>query len=507
MPDWMQGLQTSAVPDLPSFGTETGASGSTSDDWLSALQSAAPGASTPEGLSLPDDAPDWLNAMGTGALPAESGAAPAEAADWMSALRTNTATEVNLPGEAAMVAPNTSGLEEAALPSWLASIRPVDVGSSASGDDEADAYEERVGVLAGMRGVLRAEPVVAQPRKSLVQVQKLAISKEQATQAQVLSDLLAEANQTRPTAKRRPAYWPIIERVLVVLALMLAVFTTLQFSPNLFPLPQTIDVKTSEAYTLLDQAPPQKPVLVIFDYEPAQAGELEPGATAIIKHLLLRGITVVGASTQPVGAALGNNVLEQVAVDLSEHYSYTYGTHYLTLGYIPGGAVGIGQFAANPSGIFPNTPLGRDFRRDLSTIEGVWHSPALSAIDPTSLNSFGVIVLVAASPETVRAWMEQAQPRTTTNIVAVISAGAEPLVRPYAEGNAPQLKGLVTGLAGAAQYQGRMNVSSSLRAEDLNIMHWNWDAVSGGSAGAVALLFFGNVIAGVLGVLRSRRRR
>jgi len=41
-------------------------------------------------------------------------------------------------------------------------------------------------------------------------------------------------------------------------------------------------------------------------------------------------------------------VLEQVAADLGAraNASYSYGTQYLNLGYIPGGPVGLLQFAA-----------------------------------------------------------------------------------------------------------------------------------------------------------------
>ena len=112
------------------------------------------------------------------------------------------------------------------------------------------------------------------------------------------------------------------------------------------------------------------------------------------------------------------------------------------------------------------------------------------------------------APESTRAWMEQAESFATgVPTVAVISAGAEPMVRPYAEdpNAAPNanlssqlpLKGLVVGLGGAAAYE--RHAYSPGAATML------WPALGGGLLGAALLIALGNLFFALWGALRRRR--
>lgn len=520
MPDWLKAMQPSAgTPDAP------GASETSDADmpsWMTTMENASTMAALPPvsaEMALPDDAPDWLKAMqGTGelsALQAESAAAEAETpateagGDWLSALRGSTAELEPLSiGDAPALAspedasrsdqPAASGLEEAALPSWLAAMKPIEV-QAAPLDEEADAYEERVGVLAGMRGVLRAEPVVALPRKSTVQVHKLDISTDQTRQASILAALVSADIQARVTPKRRLAILPMVERWLVVLVLLVAIALPLYSAPGLFPLPTTISLQTQAAFNTLNALPADKPALVVFDYDPAQSGELNPSASALVRHLLLRGITVVSLSTRPAGAILGDTVVSGAALNLESTFSYTYGVNYISLGYLPGGPVGVAQFAANPRGAF-----AADFRDEHAD---VWNTSALSRLSAEpgfTLNNFGGLIVLAATPDSARAWIEQAHPQAPeVAMVMAVSAGVEPLIRPYFEADVPVLKGIVSGLPGAAQYEAQAGAGFS---HDTTAQ--SWTVIGGGLVfGALPLLIVGNIIASIVNLARRRPSR
>lgn len=520
MPDWLKAMQSSAsTPEVPELGQTPGGD---LPDWMTAMENAPTQAALPPvsaDMALPDDAPEWLKAMqGTGELGAlESTAAesqiPATEAggDWLSALRGSAAELEPLPiGEAPTFSshegappsdrPVSGGLEEAALPSWLAAMKPIDV-QAAPLDEEADVYEERVGVLAGMRGVLRAEPVVALPRKSTVQVHKLEVTADQTRQANVLAALVSADIQARTAPKRRPAILPMVERWLVVLALLVAIALPLYGAPGLFPLPTTISPQTQAAFNTVNSLPADKPALVVFDYDPAQSGELNPSASALVRHLLLRGITVVGLSTRPAGAALGDVLMNSVALSLSvsESFSYTYGVNYISLGYLPGGPVGVAQFASNPQDAFVN-----DFR---GVHADVWNTSALSGLSAQSgftLNNFGGLIVLAATPDSARTWIEQAHPQAlAAPMIAVVSAGVEPLLLPYAEGDDPVLKGLISGLPGAAQYEAQAGAGFS---HDSTAQ--SWTTLGGGLIlGALPLLILGNIIASIVSLMRRRQQR
>ncbi len=524
MPDWLRAIQSSAsTPEAP-VGGETPAGDL--PDWMSAMDNASTQAALPPvsaDMALPDDAPDWLKAMqSTGELSALEAAAPESAipatetgGDWLSALRDSAAELEPLPiGEAPtftalseegpVARSSASGLEQAALPSWLAAMKPIDVQATPL-DEEADTYEERVGVLAGMRGVLRAEPVVALPRKSTVQVHKLEATTDQTRQANVLAALVSAEITAHVAPKRRAAIVPMLERWLVVAVLLAAVALPLFGVPGLFPLPTTISLQTQAAFNAVNAFPADKPALVVFDYDPAQSGELNPSARALVKHLLLRGVTVAGVSTRPAGAALGDAVLNEVAISLEGTFSYTYGVNYISLGYLPGGPVGVAQFSANPRGAFTS-----DFRGQHSN---VWNTSALTglnAIENFSLKNFGGLIILAATPDSARAWIEQAHPQAPdVAMVMAVSAGVEPLILPYAEGDQPTVTGIVSGVPGGTQYEAFATFNDD--ATDAVTAHttmWNWNALGGGLIlGALPLLVLGNFVASIVSALRRRRPR
>ena len=109
-------------------------------------------------------------------------------------------------------------------------------------------------------------------------------------------------------------------------------------------------------------------------------------------------------STHATGAAVGDQLLKAAVAQLQAdtQFSYTYGTHYLNLGYIPGGPIGLLQFASQPHNAF----LG-DFTDTYGVDNDVWAAPAVAEID--SLNKFSLIVLISGAPAATRNWVEHAQ--------------------------------------------------------------------------------------------------
>jgi hypothetical protein len=520
LPDWLRGMQSEA-PVQPAPETPAAAE---VPDWMSALPSAQPESAVPlvaapsiaseeetvgEVLPPSDSAPDWLLAL-RGAAPEPEPTPPEEMPDWLRALRGVTPAkgtgktdflrvlQSGEPEEAEPASPpalaedsGEGGLTQAALPAWLAAMRPVDVEYTAL-TDEADTYEERVGVLAGMRGVLRAEPTVALPRKSTVQVHKLDVSEGHAAQVKLLIGLLTEEGQARPAPKMRVRFGPLLERLIIVAVLLTAILLPPYLVPGLFPPPATITPETQAAFATVEGLPVDRPALVIMDYDPSNAGELDPAAAALMSHLMRRGIAVVTVSTRPLGAAMGDVVLVGVTEALSQTtgFQYASGTHYLNLGYLPGGAVGIAQFAADPRSAILT---------DFAGTPDVWAQPVVGRVN--SLGDFGAVVLVTASPDSARAWIEQTQAfAAQIPMLAALSAGADPLVRPYYEGDSPRLRGLVSGLFAADQYQRQAG-----QPED-STLAWRRDMLGSGLFAAAILLAGGNLGYALMGALRRPRR-
>jgi len=447
------------------------AAGAEQPEWLRELGAAAtlPGGEAPGGPAAP---------LGAGEATLPAGTEAAKLPGWLS----NLAPAKPAPVAGVHLAP-------VALPSWLEAMRPVEV-QRPTITPEVDDYEETVGVLAGLHGVLRPQPAVTQPGKSATQVHKLAISDAQAKQADLLVRTLAEGTQAHPAAKR--SFWMALPLArLAVFAVLFVAFVTPLIFPEAkgfyTPAPRW-NQAAQDAYNVVNDLSPAEPVLVAFDYDPAQAGELDPLAQAIISNLQRHSVPVVGISTSPVGAATGEALLSRVFTDTA-----AYGSQYVNLGYLPGGPVGMLELTSGLKPLFAADYRGNDTK-------WVWDTTFLSRTQ--QLSSFGAIVLVSATPDTVRAWVEQLQyasPRPA--IVAAVSAGAEPLVRPYydPEPAKAQIRGLVSGILGAAQYE-RQSGAAGVASGEM------WDVLGWGLVAIIVMLIVGTLFYGVTGLLSRQKR-
>ena len=504
-PEWLRGLGTSPAapeteaPEAPAAASEE------QPEWLRSLGVTTPLPGQPAGIpplepSAGAEQPEWLRGLDTSATIPAGPAAPAGPVSPFGAgeAAVPEAAAGKLPDWLANLAPGKAGgepqpsgvagvhLAPVALPSWLEAMRPVEV-QRPTITPEVDDYEETVGVLAGLRGVLRAQPTVTQPGKSAILVHKLEVTEAQAKQANALTRTLAEAAEAHPAAKR--SFWAAlpVARLAVFAALFVAFVIPLSLpaAKGYFAPVQSSNQSAQDAFTTLDALSPAQPVLVAFDYDPAQAGELDPLAQAIIAHLKRHSVPVVGISTSPTGAATGEALLNQ------SYDRAAYGTQYVNLGYLPGGPVGTLQLTNGLRALFTVDYRGSD---------AVWQSAVLAQAQ--QLSDFGAIVLVSATPDTVRAWVEQLRFYDhKPALIAAVSAGAEPLVRPYYDHDPAkaQINGLVSGILGAAQYERQAGVPGAA-TNDM------WDVLGWGLLAVIVLLIGGNVFYGLAGLLRRQKR-
>lgn len=504
-PDWLKSLGLpEAAEDAPrGAGLAAAAPAEEEPDWMRSLRSDSP----PAEAAPAEPEPDWLAALRTepGAsaasvepaispFAAEPAAEPAaNEPDWLAGLRPSA------PAPAAPLAgAGGPGLAQGELPSWLAAMRPVDIQQSTA-EPEVDEYEETVGVLAGMRGVLRAEPGVVLPGKSAAQVHMLAYTPAQAKQAELLAGILV-GDRAAPAAKGRARALSVPwERWLVALVLVLGLLLPPFALPGLFPLPTTIPAETLSAFQALAAAPAGRPVLVAFDYEPGQAGELGLIADAVVGHVIRRGLPLVAVSTSLTGAGVAQETLDR----LTTRTGYADAVTYLNLGYLPGGPVGIQQFVQFPQSVFRADFAGR---QTFPAQGDLWSLPLLQGL--ASLNDFGAVIVLSAAPDDARAWIEQTAGMRAPLVLAV-SAGVAPLVRPYVEADqtaaraaqqAPHLAGLVSGAAGSVQYEQQAGV---FVPDPLLI---RWEMLGGGLLTSALLLVLGNAAHGVRRAVRGAGR-
>lgn len=441
-PEWMKSVNAPpAASGSPAFAVEPGsedeeifrladAASSELPSWLSALRPTeleSPPRAADEALW--SDIPDWLRPAASSSAADIPAAAPEAAPARKSGLKSAEGSE-------------SVNIAKANLPSWLESLRPVDVEAPADLEPER---EELAGPLAGMRGVLPAESIISVPGKPGGVVTRFVVSDVHARQGELFRTIVSEEYEGREVKPRQKFKLKFaFNRLLVALVLLAAAAAPLLLPSlvpaALFPFPDSLSRASQDFFALIDSLPADRPALVAVEYEPASGGELNPGAEAVLAHLFARGVRVAAVSTFPTGAGLAQQLLERAAAE-ARMSPADYGVKYINLGYIAGGASGLQRFAADPK-----TFTSVDFRYGGDP----WASEALAGAAKTG--DFSAMIVIAASAESAQGWIEQVQPLTHVKLAALTSAAAEPLIAPYYFGSEKQLAGLVSGLAGAAAY-------------------------------------------------------
>jgi len=352
-------------------------------------------------------------------------------------------------------------LAPATLPNWLEAMRPVETFRSVVEiESEDDQAVESVGPLAGLSGVLLAEPVVAMPRTSSVGSMQLEVSERQYAQAELLHRLVDEEEREAPAKPKRRTRLAVFRWAIGAIVLVAVSLPIVTGAPS-FALPGLEPRELGALFDLVEQLPGEQPVLVVFDYEPGYAGELEAVSGAFLDQMMARGLPLASMSTRPTGPALAMRATDPYV----DRYDYENGQGIVHLGYLSGGPTAVQLFAVNPrEAVIEGFALPEELK-----VAGLtaWDTPVLDQVQ--ALSDFGMVAVITADSESARVWAEQARPNMgDTPLVVVLSAGAEPLIRPYFESDDPKVGGILSGLPAAAAYE--------LRNGRRGLAQERWDA-------------------------------
>ena len=471
VPEWLQRVREKKAdepPGLDEAAPET------------ALRAAA-------GASLASDEPAPEDALRAAAAQAADDPSPPESDeptpdDALRAAAADVPSEAEQPEEKATPEPGSGtdpvseeespDLAPATLPNWLEAMRPVDTFRSVVEiEPEDDQAVESVGPLAGLSGVLLAEPVVAMPRTLSVGSLQLDVSERQYAQAELLHRLVDEEEQEAPAMPKRGVRLAVFRWAIAAVVLIAVSLPILTGAPS-FALPSLEPRELGALFSLVERLPLEQPVLVVFDYEPGYAGELEAVSGAFLDQMMARGLPLASMSTRPTGSALALLALAPFV----DRYGYENGQNIVNLGYLSGGQTAVQLFAISPrEAVLEGFALPEQ-------VQEVWETPVLDDIEV--LSDFGMVAVITADSESARVWAEQARPNLgDTPLVVVLSAGAEPLVRPYFEGTDRTIGGILSGLPAAVAYE--------LRNGRPGLAQERWDAFGSAMLAAELVLLAG----------------
>ncbi len=196
-------------------------------------------------------------------------------------------------------------------------------------------------------------------------------------------------------------------------------------------------------YNAIENVPTDMPVLVVYDWDAGKSAEMSVLATAVMQHIMQRGLSFVTVSTVPQGPGFAQEITDALRKDTASNYGYEYGTNYLVLGYLPGNEAALRTLVDNFKRALP---LDYVNSRPIDSYQ-LTAGGALNKVE-----DFALIVDLAGSEADMRNWIEQIASRTNVPVVAAIPQGLEPMARPYLNVPGAKLTAIVSGAAGAYAY-------------------------------------------------------
>ena len=194
-------------------------------------------------------------------------------------------------------------------------------------------------------------------------------------------------------------------------------------------------------YALVDSLPAGSRVLLSLDYGPSTVPENDPMAHAMARHALKKGLKLYLMTIWATGPPLINNTIETVI--LPGFPDLKYGEDYVNLGYKVGN-----------QGLIQS--LTSDFRGQYTTDAGYGDIPARAISDIPmmapirTVRDFDAILAVGSGFPGVKEWVQFAGDPTGVPVGGGVTAVEAPLLYPYYP---TQLRGLMGGLLGAAEYE------------------------------------------------------
>ncbi len=198
------------------------------------------------------------------------------------------------------------------------------------------------------------------------------------------------------------------------------------------------------AFDAVESLPPGARVLVSMDFDPASAGELQPMATAVVRHCVLRGHRICAMTLWPAGGPIIDGTMQDV---LGDRPDWTYGERWVNLGYRAGFEGVMKQMNSRVSLAYATdvrqTPLA-----EIPMLKGI-----------TGIADFDLLVSISAGYAGAKEWVQYSVSPTLTGakplrFVAGSTGVQTPQLIPYYPN---QMAGILGAIKGAAEYEYLVN--------------------------------------------------
>ena len=202
--------------------------------------------------------------------------------------------------------------------------------------------------------------------------------------------------------------------------------------------PEKPTLLTQKMFDYIEGLEPGSRIFLAFDYDPNSAAELDPMATAVLRHCCAKRHRIYAATLWPTGVPLMESTLQRVISEEFASRKYEYGRDYVNLGYVSGEAIAAKLLAADIV-----AAREKDARNNsvatLPIMEGVKGAKDMDAL-----------ISISAGFPGLKEWVQYAGTPYGIATAGGCTGVAAPQLYPYFPN---QLFGLMAAIKGAAEYE------------------------------------------------------
>ncbi|HAT72213.1 MAG TPA: hypothetical protein DCS63_05295 [Elusimicrobia bacterium] len=197
---------------------------------------------------------------------------------------------------------------------------------------------------------------------------------------------------------------------------------------------KTISPATRRVHENLDKLPAGSFVMFSLDYDPSTRPELHPMATALLRHAFAKNLRV-GVVTYIAGST---GLIEEIFAKVPKEYNKVDGVDYVILPYQPNVVAVLTQMSSDLYGIYTKDRNGTPIA-DMPVMKGIRNYKDMS------------FVVSVTGTALLDYWVAYVGDKYGVPVAGGVTAISQPGYGPYLQTN--QLKGLIGGMKGAAEYE------------------------------------------------------
>lgn len=217
-------------------------------------------------------------------------------------------------------------------------------------------------------------------------------------------------------------------------------------------------------YDFVNTLPAGTRCYLSFDFDPAAEPELGPGAVAMLTHMFTRGLKPICAANWPAGGDLANAALEKARINYEANFEewlkngklvqscgpkLEKGIDYVNLGYKTGGIIHVKNLCNNFMQPYPTDKDGAS-----TSNMPIFKNNVNGAF---SMQDLGLIVSFSAGTNGLEAYISMAGEHKRPMATGCTSVNI-PRYTTFIQSG--QIKGMIGGLPGAAEYETLIDVKA-----------------------------------------------